>query len=675
MVLLWEVTQLGEGREKGFTYFYLVKTFYYLITQITFIMPDHSSGKIFVLAIGIEVYDPVVTRNPLAGCRKDVQDFLAYLKGRFKADRLIIHELVDKAATRANIVSAFLGEEDTSGRSIPSFLKDVSKDDTFIFYYSGHGSTEKASSRFNMANDTNETLLTYDSRKPGMHDLADKELNFLLSTVTKRVDHVIVIVDSCHSDSVFRGDGDLSERHEPDEKAEERDFSTYLPGVQAHYSQSRKLPGTDFLTLSACQADESAWGSSTGGRFTQGLLKVLRTAENQGKIPSYFDLIFQIKAEIGNTRIQQHPQLGSWGKVNPNWQFLAKKIAEDPPMPMLFRDTTDASWFINVGAFHGYQKENIVGKKFDVYIKGNEQEGRVFEVEGVAMGIHNSLITILGNIERNPKELYVVDIPRPAFGIFMDKTDPELNGLLSRQGYNFIHKNDSNIALEATDDAYCIYYKKDKAWKLAHGIAKKGKGKEKENAQYILNHLRDIADWHFGQRLRSPESPGIHAEEVHFSFICDAANKVSKPSDEPEQFEVTLAPGKNEASFKLEIYNDTSYNLDYVLLHFDPKFNIDVWNDSGQTLLKADRKIEEEAELFITEKKVMEVQDNFFLIVSRTHIEEGIFKRSPFPEEKWGKIFDPTNQTREADRQARRIVKNVESNWLVKQIRITTKRS
>lgn len=656
-----------------------------------------DTGKVYVLAVGIEEYHHTVKRNPLPGCRKDVVTFLQYLRNHFGESRLVIRELLDYEATRENMIASFLGEKDIFGRPKPPFFAEATKDDTFIFYYSGHGSTVKADPIFGLTNSQHETLLCYDSRKAGMHDLADKELNYLISKVTSQVNNTVVIVDSCHSDSVMRDESKWHERHEPSDADLPRPLDTYLSGVIQDSRDIQRLPGTNFITLSACAYNESAYGSTQGGAFTQNLLSVLSGIPGDMELPSYHELFYQIKAKIGNDRVPQHPQIGCWGEVNPHWRFLTRELASRQQMPIVYWEKENASWYVNAGAFHGYRAEEVKNQIIPIYARGEEDKAPLYRAQITQLGVDKSKLSFLEGIPHESAVVLVAGISRPLFRVNLVNPDTHLENLLNTPSYNFLHDPEAEISIEVKEDTYRIE-QKGKQPALIHGF----KGLGEEGATYILNHVQSIADWYFTADLKSPQNSSIQQDQLSFSLSFEGMVREKDQtfnSAEVQKFEVPHSG--EEVPFTLTIKNDTAYDLYYALLHIDRKFNIDVWNEGGQTVLLSGKEIEEPASFFIEEdiqNKVLlartlldiqqegrqpkeadyheGVQDEFLLIASKQSLHVGAFRRLPFSEEsgKWESIFDPAAPHRGARKGVIRGKRDVGSNWLVKRIQVISYR-
>src|SRR5262245_24415669 len=133
---------------------------------------------LYALLVGIDKYQPPVP--PLAGCVNDIGEIEEFLLGRAGADgtQVKILALRDEKAKRKAVIEGFT-----------KHLAKAGKDDVALFAYAGHGSQEAAPEQFwpIEPDRLNETLVLYDSRQPGIHDLADKELAILIEGVAKKV--------------------------------------------------------------------------------------------------------------------------------------------------------------------------------------------------------------------------------------------------------------------------------------------------------------------------------------------------------------------------------------------------------------------------------------------------------------------------------------------------------
>ena len=135
-----------------------------------------------------------------------------------------------------------------------------------------------------------------DSRRPGIPDLADKELNELIGAVAASGPHVLVVLDCCHSGGGTRDPAVLPARRAPVE--EPRAVETYLPGVQRAMTAAARDSGPAaaaavgdaprHVALSACESSQLSMelpiGAGYRGVFSAMLQRAL-AALGPGNVP------------------------------------------------------------------------------------------------------------------------------------------------------------------------------------------------------------------------------------------------------------------------------------------------------------------------------------------------------------------------------------------------------
>ena len=159
-----------------------------------------ANGVVYALLVGIDAYPPPVPW--LAGCRNDVTDLSAFLKGRL-GERLRLVTLLDREATRQAIVDA-----------MRAHLGQAGAGDVALFSYSGHGSEEPVPKAFAALEPTGriQTLVCVDQGRRDadgvlIRPIADKELAVLLGEITSKGPHVVALLDCCHSGTGTRDAG------------------------------------------------------------------------------------------------------------------------------------------------------------------------------------------------------------------------------------------------------------------------------------------------------------------------------------------------------------------------------------------------------------------------------------------------------------------------------------
>ncbi|MEO0601141.1 MAG: caspase family protein, partial [Myxococcota bacterium] len=154
--------------------------------------PPAPEPRRVALLVGVG-YDPASGWSDLEGPPHDVTAMAAAL-GRwgFRDDE--VRQLVGAEATREAIVAG-----------IRDHLGSAGPDDVVVFYYSGHGQ-QVTDDDGDEPDGLDEALVPADNRgtaDAGGH-LRDDTLEALFADLSS--EHVIVLVDACHSGSVTRGE-------------------------------------------------------------------------------------------------------------------------------------------------------------------------------------------------------------------------------------------------------------------------------------------------------------------------------------------------------------------------------------------------------------------------------------------------------------------------------------
>ena len=209
-------------------------------------------------------------------------------------------------------------ENEATSVNIRAKLQELSKylkkEDTFVFYYSGHGDrfykgdSEEADHR-------DDFLVTSDfkcnSKTEVRNVLVDDELHYLYSKIKAKK---IIIIDACHSSSMdkaviensrskqFKGCGD----------------SFVSCGFKIN-PKFRRATTHNILHFGAADEKESALGSPDGGEFTLALKYVL---EHNGNI-SFAQLEQKIKNRV--ERLKFTPSISGNSTINKN-QLFTKDI-------------------------------------------------------------------------------------------------------------------------------------------------------------------------------------------------------------------------------------------------------------------------------------------------------------------------------------------------------------
>ncbi|MFH9086163.1 caspase family protein [Streptomyces sp. NPDC017673] len=308
---------------------------------------------VYALLVGINKYQgPFKT---LDGCVDDVLAFETFLRGVVPDDLLHVRVLLDEQATRQAVIDGYT-----------THLSQAGAQDVALFYFAGHGSQEPVEERFWYLEPTgwNQTLVCTDSRLPGIPELADKELNTLVSTVAATGAHVLNILDCCHAGGATR-DPETQIRSAPPAAAP-RPFEQYLPALQAAWAATARDGGgaedtaataagpPPQVTLSACESRQEAREVVIDGQV-RGVFSVMlqRALTRLGPAATYRDLLGATAVSVRDWVLRQEP-VG----------YAMPAQALDEPLfggAVRLRERGISlehyrgQWWIDAGAVHGIQ--------------------------------------------------------------------------------------------------------------------------------------------------------------------------------------------------------------------------------------------------------------------------------------------------------------------------------
>jgi hypothetical protein len=323
-------------------------------------------SQLYALLVAINDYQPPVPA--LRGCVNDLEKVALYLEKESINFDVHIKKLVNAEATKDGIVSTFT-----------KHFEPATKDDVVFFYFSGHGTQEDADQVFWSVEEDHklESLVPYDGYKltggqQRFRLLADKELRYLISNLSKKESHILTIFDCCHSGGNTRNgifaspDTDVRERRLISRLSQAfparawNDFifsdAIFLEDVKKN-SIGKYLSEGKHIQLAACQHDESAYETGGEGMFTKNLLEVLTRC---GGSVSYYDLQSRIQNYL-RYQFKQTPKAYVVGDDESALflGFLNKKGKGKPLYGNINFNETDG-WVIDFGTMHGLSYNSTV---------------------------------------------------------------------------------------------------------------------------------------------------------------------------------------------------------------------------------------------------------------------------------------------------------------------------
>ena len=490
------------------------------------------TNNIYTLLVGIDRYSPNSNNSvsTLHGCENDIGAIETYLKNQIIGNWTLqpSRKLINEQATRQAIINGF-----------QHYLTQADSEDIALFYYSGHGGQEKAPAEFwHLEPDgLNETLVCYDSRTPGKHDLADKELRYLLDKVAKKNPRVIVILDCCHSGSGTRNIPQ-GVRLAPEDNRE-RDLSSFIFAEDATFSDllltSKKadkkntgleLPKGRHILLAACRDYQYAQeyrgdDGAIRGAFSYFLLKSLE--QTNGSL-SYLDLARNIEALIRGNVKEQVPQLETTNPENLKELFLGDAIADRSFYFTL--SYSNQIWTIDGGAIHGIPQSSNESTLLAIFPVGSKaddlkQESNILaEAKITKVLTQQSQVEItqgLANLDRNNSYWAVVtSLPIEPLKVYFEKaTSIEL----AKQEIGRANFGNQSLYLVRVDNPLnadvCLQIQNNQYWIVQDERPLVAPLNELQEA---MDALEAIARWRNILNLKSPQRSQIKTQDVEIEL-------------------------------------------------------------------------------------------------------------------------------------------------------------
>jgi hypothetical protein len=273
---------------------------------------NSNTGQRWALLVGINQYPNLATRYQLHGCVNDVELMADILQKNFGFPPDHITMLLNRAATRDDILAA-----------LDTLASRVARDDIVILVYSGHGS-QMTDREGDEPDGFDETIVPYDSGR-GSHenrDITDDEIYAWLLRVTQQTPFVTLLFDCCHSGTISRDlFGAASRWVEPDTRP-----ITELPSSPVSSEVTRALTdeaagpsgwlplGKRYVLIAGCKDDESSYeyqARQEKETVTHGTLTYFLSQELVKASPgtSYRDIFERASSQVTANQPRQHPQM------------------------------------------------------------------------------------------------------------------------------------------------------------------------------------------------------------------------------------------------------------------------------------------------------------------------------------------------------------------------------
>ena len=473
---------------------------------------------VYALLVGINAYVNVPLEGPVSDVNQ-VADFLNSLPDIDAHTEI----LTDEQATKPALITAF---RDHLGKAQPG--------DTILFYFSGHGTRERADTTLWPDEPTGllQSIACYNGNVPNSWDflLTDKELRYLLNEVTQAgAVHTITVFDCCHSGGNTRSLLDLDaqvtrERSIPD-VFPQRPWAGFLFSDQISEETVRTqpllhwLPEPIHIQMAACEADEKALEVDHEGVFTKNLLGVLRAS---GGAISYESLIDRARQYM-RFGYDQRPRLfvPDGSATVKRTAFLNRNVSTETPAVLAqFSYGKDGKngWYLNVGALHGLQP----GQNVSLLTR----EGQVLLTAPVAeVWLDYARLPIAPDapVQPDPALVYRVAVPglmsKPLRMFFASRNGSPaeqaamLAGLVAAAGDCYIPEDNesaADYAIYVRNGWYFLTKPGDEFRPLAAPVL----STDKNAALKLGDYIRQLSQWTYLKILKNPAAtgPGVRVE-------------------------------------------------------------------------------------------------------------------------------------------------------------------
>lgn len=409
--------------------------------------------RIYALLVGINRYTAI---SQLHGCVADIDGVERLLTSRItEPGTLSLRVLRDDQATRAAIIDGFL-----------SHLAQAGADDIALFYYCGHGSTERSLPEWSQGaiGGLYQTIVPVDARVGDTFDISDKELSALSHKVGANGAQVVTLFDSCHSgDAVRSATVTGVPRMAAASTGRARTVADYHELARALYD-----PAADPATrpreprrihLSACRDNQLAKEvpedkTTRNGVFTTAFLEA---ASALGPSATYADIISVIRTRVRASVTDQDPGISVMGDGDAATVFLGGAIGRVE----LALDHGNGTWWLSSGAIDGIAApvNGTGGTTLAIYPRGTVVEGvptgvQVASATVRSVDVDRAAVDVQGDATLDTKAQYhctITSLEPPALHVRVEGADASAVAALRTQlaasagRYAVVEQPDGNV--------------------------------------------------------------------------------------------------------------------------------------------------------------------------------------------------------------------------------------
>ena len=538
-----------------------------------------SKPNLYALLVGINAYEDRVVLEKrvifprLRGCVNDVQKVKQYLENESAFGTKNITLLTDQKATKAEIVKAFLA------------LGKAKKDDVVLFYYSGHGTQEKADTNVwtEESDGKHECLVCYyDEQSKDDYLLADKELRYLIQQVSKTKAHVVILSDCCHSGDNTRNEAilkttykDIIERRIPF-VFPQRDWKKFIfskslkPADFKGKHIDKVLPPGAHISLSACESDETAVEVSGEGIFTKYLIKTLEASGGQ---LTYYALHGRIKQMLNNA-FEQTPIMyipaAYRKKLSYTNVFNKPDSGEAGTYADIMRDG-GGNWVLQRGAIHGIGQntKSITvkdgAKTYEAQIKSIKADTTILDFDNVIKAKLDNAKTYKGYVEGLMSHQLKIHLHNED-NILTDSqllTEKLLTEIPNQVKLESEEKN-ADYTLSLRNGHAVLTRPLDKFRPLVEPIVLDSEA----FAFQLVKDFKHLSNWHFLKNLRNDSALGNPLKIE----VTDANGQPIAVNQNAVELHYELKNNKWQGGIGVKVTNQSSQKLYFCCVYLDTRF-------------------------------------------------------------------------------------------------------
>ncbi len=542
-------------------------------------MKGVSKPNLYALLVGINAYEDRVVLEKrvifprLRGCVNDVQKVKQYLENESAFGTKNITLLTDQKATKVEIVKAFLA------------LGKAKKDDVVLFYYSGHGTQEKADTNVwtEESDGKHECLVCYyDEQSKDDYLLADKELRYLIQQVSKTKAHVVILSDCCHSGDNTRNEAilkttykDIIERRIPF-VFPQRDWKKFIfskslkPADFKGKHIDKVLPPGAHISLSACESDETAVEVSGEGIFTKYLIKTLEASGGQ---LTYYALHGRIKQMLNNA-FEQTPIMyipaAYRKKLSYTNVFNKPDSGEAGTYADIMRDG-GGNWVLQRGAIHGIGQntKSITvkdgAKTYEAQIKSIKADTTILDFDNVIKAKLDNAKTYKGYVEGLMSHQLKIHLHNED-NILTDSqllTEKLLTEIPNQVKLESEEKN-ADYTLSLRNGHAVLTRPLDKFRPLVEPIVLDSEA----FAFQLVKDFKHLSNWHFLKNLRNDSALGNPLKIE----VTDANGQPIAVNQNAVELHYELKNNKWQGGIGVKVTNQSSQKLYFCCVYLDTRF-------------------------------------------------------------------------------------------------------